>query len=203
MRDRTERFHRRQTPHQGSNGHHAPRAQRQQHRDHGGQGLRNCRHGEADGGERHQQRGFAAQHAQAKNERTNAQHHPGQTLTKGGQSLLQGCGAVFAVQQPGNFAQLGVHARGHHQAASPPMGGGGAFKGHVDPIPQSAGARVGQCGGLFGHRDGFAGQGRFIDLELGDVEQAQISRNLVASFQQHNVAGDQGACSHHLQLPIA
>ena len=54
--------------------------------------------------------------------------------------------------------------------------------------------------GLLGHGHGFACEGRFIHLQLRNLDQPQVGRDLVARLQQHDVAGHQlssGQDLHH------
>ena len=44
---------------------------------------------------------------------------------------------------------------------------------------------------MLGHRDGLAGQRRFVHLQLRDLDQPQVGGNLVAGLEQHDVARDQ------------
>ena len=53
---------------------------------------------------------------------------------------------------------------------------------------------------LFVHGDRFASEGRLIDLELGNLQQAQVGRDLVAGFQQHNVSRHKRMRSNLLHL---
>ena len=57
--------------------------------------------------------------------------------------------------------------------------------------------------GVLVHRDGFAGQRRFVYLELGDFDQPQVGRHLVARLQQHDVTRYQGLCLHLQHLAAA
>ena len=83
------------------------------------------------------------------------------------------------------------------------MGGCGALESHVDAVAQGTGVLSGQGVGLLGHGDRFAREGRFVHLQLRDLDQAQVGRNLVARLQQHDVAGYQHAGGHHLYFAAA
>lgn len=201
--DRAQRPHRRQAPHQRMHRHHAACTQGQQHRDYGRQRLGDGGHGQADGGEGHEQRRFAAQHTHHKNHCANAQHRNRQALAKGRQAQLQRGAAVAGIEQCGHLAQLGVHAGGHHQPARAAMGGGGALEGHVGAVAQCAHVLGGQGLGLFGDGDGFAREGRFVHLQLRNVDEPQVGRDLVARLQQHDVARHEHGGRHHLHQPAA
>ena len=56
---------------------------------------------------------------------------------------------------------------------------------------------------MLGHGDRLAREGGFIDLQLRDLEQAQIGWHLVAGFQQHDVSRHQGVGGYHLHLAAA
>ena len=56
---------------------------------------------------------------------------------------------------------------------------------------------------MFLDSDGFAGQCRFIHLELSGIQQPQICWNLVAGFEQHDIAWHQVAGRNGLVLPVA
>ena len=196
--DRAQGFDRRQAPHQRMHGHHAACAQGQEHGDHRRQCLGDGGHGQTDGGEGHEQRRLAAQHTHHKDHRADAQHRDRQALAKGRQAQLQRRAAVAGVEQRGHLAQLGVHAGGHHQAACPAMRGRGALEGHVGAVAQRAHILGGQGLRLLGYGDGLAREGRFIHLQLRNLDQPQVGRNLVARLQQHDVARHQRRGGHHL-----
>ncbi len=198
--DRAQRPHRRQAPHQRMHRHHAACTQGQQHRDYGRQRLGDGGHGQADGCEGHQQRCLAAQNAHHKDHRTDAQHRYRQALAIRREAQLQRRAAVAGVEQRGHLAQLRAHAGGHHQPACAAMGGGGALEGHVGAVAQRAHVFGCQGFGLLGHRDGLAREGRFIHLQLRNLDEPQVGRDLVARLQQHDVAGHQfssGQDLHH------
>ncbi len=140
-------------------------------------------------------RRLAAQQAHHKDHRA-AQHRNGQALAKGRQAQLQRRAAVAGVKQRGHLAQLGVHAGGHHQPARAAMGGRGALEGHVGAVAQRAHVFGGQGFGLLGHGDGFAREGRLIHLQLRNLDEPQVGRDLVARLQQHDVAGHQLSGGH-------
>ena len=81
-----------------------------------------------------------------------------------------------------------------------PVRGRGALEGHVQAVAQCV-----CCGfkgvGVLVHGDGFAGQSRFVHLELRGVDEAQVGWNLVARLQQHDVARHQHMRWHLLYLP--
>jgi hypothetical protein len=201
--DRAERLDRWQPAHQRVLPDHAARAERQQHRHHRRQRLRDGGHRQAHGREDHEHRRLAAQHADHEDQRADRQHHEGQPLAEGGQALLQRRAQVDgAIQQAGHLAELGGHAGGHHQARSPAVRRRRALEGHVEPVAQRrCGFR--QHARVLVDGDRLAGQCRFVDLQLGDLDQAQVGRHLVARLQQHDVAGHQPGCRHHLPLPGA
>jgi hypothetical protein len=58
-------------------------------------------------------------------------------------------------------------------------------------------------GGLFLHRNGFAGERGFVDLEVDAFNQAQIGGDVVARFDQHHVARHQFAAGHAHTVPVA
>ncbi len=56
--------------------------------------------------------------------------------------------------------------------------------------------------GLF-RRHGFPGQGRFLGAQVLDLDQAQVGRNAVAGFQQHDVAGHELFGRDHARFAAA
>lgn len=116
---------------------------------------------------------------------------------------MQRRAAVAGVKQRGDLAQLGVHAGGYYQPARPAMGGRGALEGHVGAVAQRAHVFGCQGFGLLGHGDGFAREGRFIHLQLRNLDESQVGRDLVAGFQQHDVAGHQHGGRNHLHRTAA
>jgi hypothetical protein len=82
------------------------------------------------------------------------------------------------------------------------MGSRGALEGHVEPVAQRM-HRAHQYASVFIHRDRLAREGRFIHLELRDLDEPKIGGHLVASLQQHNVTRHEHVGWHLLNLTAA
>ena len=201
--DRPQCFDRWQATNQCVEGNHLARSEREQHRHHGRQRLRNGRDCQAHGDQDHLQWRLAAQHSHRKDDRADCQYGQRHPLAKRGEAQLQRCAAVSVLlQQSGHLAQFSGHAGRHDQSAAASVRGCGSLEGHVEPVPQRM-HRAREYSGLLGYRDRFTGKSRFIDSQLCDVDQPQVGRHLVASLQQHDVARHQGLRRNLLQLAAA
>jgi hypothetical protein len=89
----------------------------------------------------------------------------------------------------GNPAEFRVHRRARHDCLAPAIGHRGPGE---DDIAAVADRRVGRQ-----HRQGlldwkrFSGERRFVALERVNFRKARVRRYPVASFQQHDVAGNE------------
>jgi hypothetical protein len=181
---------------------HAPRAERQREGDHGGQACGHDGDGDRDGGQQQVADLVPAQNADPKDERRDpgpdqGQHHP-QLV----QPALEG-GTLRAdlLDQPGDAAQLGVHAGGDHQPAPAPGGDDRPQVGHVAPVAERqvmAFERVRELP----HRFGFARQRGFLDLQVDRFQQAQVRRDQDPRLELDDIAGDELAGGKLAQFSI-
>jgi len=99
------------------------------------QGLGYGRHRQAHGGEEHQRQVLAADDAGDEQDGRDPQHRPRQALAEMGQPLLQrGLAIALPGQQPGDAAQFGVAAGGHHQSLTAAMHHHRPPVGHVQSL---------------------------------------------------------------------
>ena len=129
--DRAQRFHRRQLADEGVALHEALGAQRQRDGDQRRQGLGQRGNGQRDGHQQQLAQRFAPQPAHREKQGPDDQRRRRQPLAQRGQPLLQGRHRFLGLNERGNLAQLGVHARAHHVGRGPPVGHEGAFVAQV------------------------------------------------------------------------
>ncbi len=107
-------------------------AERQPDGDHGGEGLRNRSHGQADGNEKHVGHVFSAQHAGYEDNDADeyccgsqpAAHHGEPALKRRARRLV-------SFQQACDLPECGSHAGRHHDTPRPPVDDGSALEDHV------------------------------------------------------------------------
>ena len=117
-------------------------------------------------------------------------------------ALQRGQARIGALDQGRDLAKDRVRAGGDHQATGGTLGQIGPGKAHVALI---AGDQIlaGQDLDRLGHRDGFTGQGGFIDMRATDLDEAQVGGDLVAPFQDQDVPRDQFAGWQAAHLAVA
>jgi len=193
--DRAQRLDRRRAPDQCLVLGHPPRAQREEHREHHRELLR-------DGGDRQGQAGqdrvrqaAAARHEQGRHQHRGHQRQPGEQGHHAPDfALHRGRLDVQAAQGDADLADLGARAGsghfGHAVAADHQRAGVDQrfFRGTADPALQR-------------HR--FTGQQRFVDVQVGGVQQARIGGNPVAFGKQDDIAHHQFAGGHHARVAVA
>ena len=107
------------------------------------------------------------------------------------------CGLVRA--QPGGDApELGARAGGDHDAAAAAGVHDGAHQRAPGQLRQRRAGR--HRGGVFGHRQGLAGQHRLVAFQTGRRQQPDVGRDDVAEAQLDQVARDQAG---HVDLDRA
>ena len=115
------------------------------------------------------------------------------------------CVVLDALDQLGHVPELGAHPGGHHRHLPAAVGDRGAHEGHVDLVAQrgrrAAGRREGRRGLL--HRLRLPGQDRFLDAQIGGLDQASIRGHQVAGLQQHDVSRDKVMRRHLSHLACA
>jgi hypothetical protein len=106
-----------------------------------------------------------------------------------------------AGDQARDVADLGAVTNGGDHSGRRAIGHQGRGIGHVAAIGERR--VVGQFTGLFGDRNRFTGQGGLVDLQVADLQQAQVRRNLVARSQHDQIARNQVAGVDPLFVPGA
>jgi hypothetical protein len=95
-----------------------------------------------------------------------------------------------AGDHPGDPAGLGAIAGGDDDAHSCPKGHMGAGEGHAEAITDAGGGVDGDR--ALDGRDGLAGEGGLVDLEVADLDQAEVGGDGVARLEVDEVADDEG-----------
>ena len=199
---RAQRFHGGQLADEGIALDQALGPQRQRDGNQRGQGLGQGGDGQRD---RHQQQlaqRLAPQPAHREKHGPDDQCRRRQPLAQGGQPLLQGRHRFLGLNERGNLAQLGIHARAHYVGRGAPIGHESALEAHVQLVAQRVVAG-GQRVRVFLHVGRFAGQRRLVDFQGVRLEEAQVGGNNVAGFEQHHVAGHQVGGGHFQRLAVA
>ena len=167
----------------------------------GGHGQRNSHHEGIDG---HIKGELAfADDAHHKNQNADAQHQPSEDAAQGRQLALQGGGFVLGLSQRiGDLTHFGVHAGAGDHGAAAAVHHGGAHVDHVLTVAQRHFVTLEGIGFLL-DRHAFAGEGSFLNLEAGALDDAGIRRHRVAGFQMDHVAGHQFLALEEVQLAVA
>ncbi len=97
---------------------------------------------------------------------------------------------LHILQHGGDFTQFGLHAGGGGYGLAAPVGHHRAPVNHVLTVGQGKIA-VRQLLGIFLHRFGFAGQGRFLNFEICRDDKSGIGRHDVPGFDQEDVSRHQ------------
>ena len=169
--------------------HHALHADGERDRDNGGQRLRDRRHRQCDPENEHLDERLAADQAQPDDDRDDDEGGFRQRMPHAVEVLLERRPArLHGLEHARDPAELGVHAGGGDHRATAAVGRGRAGKGHVAAVTDREAGVVQRAGVLFG-RHRFAGQGRFLDLQVDRFDQPRIGRHAVAGSQQDHVAG--------------
>ena len=202
-----EGFDRRQLADDGVGRRHPPHAEAQAHGDDGGQRL-----GDRGDGERHREqeqpehdvereRGGAEQ-AGREHHGADSEHDDAEPLAGAVEFLLQRRRLLLGrLQQACDAADFGRHAGGDHHGAAAAVGGDRAGEQHVAAVAEADVAfdRL----ELLRHRHALAGQRRLVGLKVRHLDEAGIRRNLVAGFDQHDVAGDDVMGRDALPIAVA
>ena len=88
--------------------------------------------------------------------------------------------------EPGDAAGLGLVAGGPHDALGLAAGDERAGEGEVLAVGENRVQR--ERVGVLGHRQRFAGERGFVDVQVAHVEEPQVGGHAVAGLQQHDVA---------------
>ena len=105
------------------------------------------------------------------------------------------------LQQACDAADFRRHAGSDHHGAAAAIGGDRAGEQHVAAIAEP-GVALDRLE-LLGHRHALAGQRRLVGLKVRHLDEAGIRRNLVAGFDQDDVAGDDVMCRDALPIAVA
>ena len=202
-RDRTQGFHGRQAPDDGLVARHDARADGQHDRDNGWQAFRDGSHGEADhrqenvkqrqptqvipvqkgdqGRAQNEQRDLARELVQAPCKRRRQRMH----------FAHQGADAANFTAWPGRHHQGVRLAVAHHRTRirhASAIANGGAVRHRL---------------GRFLDRHRFTGQRGFVDAQVFDLQQAQVSRHLDARLKPHQVTRHQLVGINFMLLAVA
>jgi len=93
------------------------------------------------------------------------------------------------LEERGDPTELGTHAGGDDDPLGPPVGDGGALEDHVVPVDHQRSIADGERVGCLGGGLGLAGEGGFVDPQAVHVNQADSSRDHVASGELDEIAG--------------
>ena len=186
----------------GSLAGHPRDTDRQGDRDRRRQSFRDRSHRQRHRRHEHLGRRSAAQPAHQKRDGRQAQNHDQQQTAE-----LRDLACQRRLQHVGGGNQLrdephlGLRARCEDHSPRLTVGHEGGREGQIATLREQSVGRDNVH--VFVHRDGFAGQSRFIDLQVAAVKQTQVGGHLVAGLQQDDVAGHQlgGGDSPHLTGP--
>ena len=200
--DGPERLDGVQVADQGVPSEHALRAQRQGDGDDRRQALRDRRDRQAHGGEDEQVEGFALQGSERCDDGDDDADEHGEPPHEGVEPLLEGGPpGRGALQQPGDPSELGAHARGGDEQCASPGGDARAGVGHGRPLGQRRADRY-RCAVLV--------RGRRLARECGllhpqgvRLDEPTVRRHPAAGFDPDQVAGDEVACGHRADGPVA
>jgi hypothetical protein len=138
------------------------------------------------------------QHDRADRETRGAEH-----LAELLQLLLQRRVLVLVgLDHLGDHADLRVHAGPGDQALAAAVGHHGAHEGGVLAVAERD-LLVEHHRGVLLHRHRLAGERGFFDLEVHARDQAHVRRDVVARFEQHEVAGHELAPRHRHLVAVA
>ena len=178
---------------------HIGHADGKHHRDHGRQTLGDGGHSQGDSHHEGGQHGIqikppGGDQVEHKNEHADAQHQLGQGLAQLVQLFLQrGLLLLGSGQRARDLAHLGIHAGAGDQRLAAAIDHRGAHITHVFAVAQGhilLAVQVQRFDDLM-HRHALAGQGRFLDLQAGALQQAAVGGHCIAGFQHHHVTGHQ------------
>jgi hypothetical protein len=185
-----ERFHGGELPDDGAPPRHAVHADGQHDRHRGWQPLGDGSHGERHGRHEHVHGGLSPADAHGKGHRRQKKDDPQQQPAELGNFLGERCGDVDRLgDEPGDASGLSLVAGGPDEAFGLAGRDEGAGVGLVLPIGQSE--VVIERVGVFRHRQGLPGQGRFVAVEIPHVEESQVRGYPVTRLEQHHIAGHQ------------
>ena len=168
----------------------------------GRQFLRDRTHRQRHGGIKHLRATAASGQAHHGRDNRQGQHQPQDCEAEAAE--LAGEGGAEAsplLQRGGQVAQFGGITGGHHHTAPLPGRHEAAGMGHAVAIRQRGLGRIRMDG--LGHRQGFAGEARFIQLEVAHLQQAKVCRHPIPAGEDHHIARHQALGIQALQLPIA
>ena len=202
-RDRAQALHRRQPADEGGVLHHPLGANGEGDRDHGRQSLGNDGNRHRQGHFQQIQQGLTQPPAEQHNNRYQGQGAAHQYLGQAIQTLLQGGGFTpGGVDQFGDLAQLGGHARAGDHGHGPAPHHFGALEQAVLAFEQGASLiQHKRC--LLKHSLRFAREGRLPHPQIGHLQQPRIGGHPIASLEAHQVAKDKLLTGQPLPLAIA
>ena len=186
-----QRFHHGQAADQGMPAHHPLDAHRQRDGDDGGQRFGNHGHRQGDAKDQHLQQWLAAPQAQEHDHPHDGKRRVRQLAADAVQVLLQRRPAgLDRLQQLGDLAELGLHARGHDHGAAAAVSHRRPGKSHVSAVAHG-GLTDRQRSGLLLDRQRLARQHGFVDLEIDRFDQPHVRGHSVSGTQQNHIAGHQ------------
>ena len=207
-RHRAERLDARKPPHEGVASHHPLDAEGQYERHHGRQPLGHRGHREAhrpqqDIGEASRPHEFGPAAAADEFHGEDQAHEPeadrDQHAAQGGEPPLQGRRLRRRpLEEPGDVAHLGAHARGDHEPGAVAGRDHGGRVDHRDPITEG-GIASHRAVGMLLHGDALAGQRRLLHRHPEGFDEPRVGRHAVARLQFHAVARHEVAGSDRSQ----
>ena len=156
----------------------------------GGQLFRNRAHRQGHGSIEHLFRTAAADQTHRKSEPRQCHHHLQQRAAEARKLARQRRGECgLLLQRTGDLAHFRGVSRGHHHTKALTRRHERARVGHPDALSKRS---IGlNCRSALCHRQRFSGEGRLIDVQIAPADQTQISRNLGARLQAHQITGHQ------------
>ena len=202
-RDRAQRFDRGQAPHDRVAGRHALDADRKRDGDESRQSFGDHRHGDAGHRLEHfDERNVANETPVSEGDRADDQNDDGDRIAE----LLdleqeRGLERADAGEQLVDAAQFGLASGGDDHAGRPAGHHQRAGIGHARAI---ADGRLGRDGlGRLVRRNRFAGERGFFRAQVLDLGEADVGGDLVAGFEEHDVARHERLRRDHRGLAIA
>jgi len=185
-----KRFHRGKFADNGPAFGHPAHADRQRNRHGGRQPLGNRAHGQRHRRHEHVDRAFAAPQAHAEGERRQRQNRHQQHLAEGRNFLGERRGEIGGLRDHfRNTARFRGVARGDDDRFRLAVGDQRARVRHVAPVGQNR-FRIERLF-LLNDRHRFAGERRFVHLQIPAGKQARVGGHLVAGLKTDNVAHHQ------------
>ena len=198
---RPERLDRGQPADHGTPPRHPLDADRERDRDDRRQPLRDRADGKRDAGQHRVDERVAAREADADQQRGDdgdCDGEPGRDPCHRPRQRRLELGGAFEERR--DVAELGVAAGCDDGRGARPVRDQRAAVGHAAPVGDRAFRLDGR--GALRHRHRLAGQGRLLDLEVSNVEEAEVGGHLVARCELDDVAGDEFGHGHRQTRPV-